>query len=320
MNNSQDCEMGTGFTDEQFVIQNLDFFEIPMLVFSCTLSVVSLFAVFANSLVIIAIYRTPNLQTKPSYLLICNMAFIDLFASVVYYPIVTAKVISFNFVEETFACSFSKIKDFIGLYVFSMSFVMSLIISLDRYFAIVLKHRYKEVVTKKRILSLTLFMSIKTFVFIALVFHVDTISPYWRLITVAFGIAILLLATVLYVKSFKALYRYTAQVNPPKLSNSSSQPLQNNANSFNAIKYKKSLKTMLVVLLWLLVCFFPLLISQYFLLYAGVGKVSITLLYFCFLLFSTDSLTNPIIYIVRFTDIRAASITTIRGFIAWWIR
>lgn len=135
-----------------------------------------------------------------------------------------------------------------------MIFAMSLLISIDRYLAITLKDRYRMTVSIKSvvyaILSALVFMAV-----MSMVTSFDAIFPYRNTVVGILGFGMLLVICALYTKSFKSLRQYTMRLQV--------QPVNTSQSSFDSIKYKKSLNTM--VLVWLLACFVPFLCGQYLL-------------------------------------------------------
>ncbi|XP_031555562.1 beta-3 adrenergic receptor-like, partial [Actinia tenebrosa] len=208
-------------------------------VFSINIFVNAILAVTAtlgNGMIIVAILRSQNLQT-PSYLLITSLAFTDLLVGLVIHPIV---IIGSTFILHgniRGLCICSYLFSFFFIALGSLSLLIVTCISIDRYLALTLRHRYTIIVTKKRVRYMIVFVCVLAFLGASL----RNFEKYQDIITqtINFGYMVLLLTTcVFYIKSFRALHLHTVQVDAQQ-----SNPL---AGNFDVVRYKKTLKTMLV--------------------------------------------------------------------------
>lgn len=138
-------------TKMKFIFQNVDFFRLPITIIICFSGFVSLLATIGNGLVIVTILRKPVLQ-KPSYLLIASMAFLDLLVGSLFYPFLMVRMAWRLQNNEFDMCRTSMITNVAGLFLISMSLTMSLFLSIDRYLALTLKHRYRLKVTRRKVI------------------------------------------------------------------------------------------------------------------------------------------------------------------------
>jgi hypothetical protein len=111
-----------------------------------------------------------------------------------------------------------------------------------------------------------------------------------------------------YIKAFRALHLYTVQVHAQQ-----PNPLPGN---FDVVRYKRTLKTMLVVLGCFLLCYVPIIFSLASMVF-GVRKEKEWLIFFFLTLtaMGLNSSINPVIYFVRFTDIRNACREMLRNLV-----
>jgi len=187
-----------------------------------------------------------------------------------------------------------------------MSFAMSLLISVDRHLAITLKHRYRSTVTKKRVLG-TIILTYLLFIISSIALVSDKVYPYWNYVAGVSGVVCLLATCAFYTKSLVALRHLSTQVNAQLPSSSQ--------RNFDAAKYKKSLNTMIIILAFLLVCCIPLVCVPVVFATVGVTKFYVIFDLVSFTIFGLNSSLNPLIYIIRFTDIRNACRERLTSFI-----
>jgi hypothetical protein len=109
---------------------------------------------------------------------------------------------------------------------------------------------------------------------------------------------LLSITCIFYIKAFRALHLYTVQVHAQQ-----PNPLPGN---FDVVRYKKTLKTMLVVLGCLLLCYVPILCVIVPWAFQEIRKEAIVLLISSLTFGGLNSSINPVIYLIRFTDIRNA--------------
>jgi len=280
-------------------IESVSMLRVPFLVLICFLVLVSIIATLGNGLIMVTIYKKTNLH-KPSYLLIACMAVIDLMLSLTYYPFFAVRIVWIFQKDVDSICRTDFSYLMIGLFFIGVSYIMSLLISIDRYLAIALRTRYRTIVTKRRVLWAVVLSWIFILVLLILNRYIRGIFRHWRLVSGILGVLILTATIVFYTKAFISLRRYTLQVH-----NQQPVAVQNTYN-FNAAKYKKSLNTMVMVLSWLLFCCIPLLSAQHLLAETDATPSSVIFDYTTVVVFSVNSCTNPVIYFVRFTEIRNA--------------
>ena len=257
----------------------------------------TLTASLGNGMIILAILSSQNLQT-PSYLLITSLAFTDLLMGLVFHPlfgIANIFVIDKNIHPLCITVeAFNFTLPFLG----TLSLMMVTCISIDRYMALRLRHRYNIIVTKKRVRLLIVAVWV-----LAIVFASNTrIFPHSYVFTFIFvsilAIVLLAVTSVCYFKSFRELHLYTVQVH--------AQQQNQLAGNFDVVRYKKTLKTMLVILACILLCFVPIICSMAAVSALGFRKETIVSHEISLLFLALSSSINPVIYLIRFTDIRIA--------------
>ncbi|XP_031575323.1 histamine H2 receptor-like [Actinia tenebrosa] len=225
----------------QLFFENLSdnhFLKAPITINISLNAVLALTATLGNGMIIVAILRSQNLQT-PSYLLITSLAFTDLLIGLVFHPLLS--ILNSYYLQGKVheVCRMTKPVIFFGVLVGYGSMLMVTCISIDRYLALTLRHRYNVIVTKKRVCLSIVFAWSSVFLLAIL----NMPEELFDIVFVAESFILLVLFSitcVFYIKSFRALHLYTVQVQAQQ-----PNPL---AGNFDIVKYKKTLKTMLVVL------------------------------------------------------------------------
>ncbi|XP_031563900.1 beta-4C adrenergic receptor-like [Actinia tenebrosa] len=255
----------------------------------------------ANLLVIIAVFTTPELRT-PSFYLVTNLALTDLFMGLVCQTGYSLFAVSyFNLDVQTLCISYVLFTN-ISMMVTIASGLTVTVISIDRYLAISLKLRYRSTVTLPRIRRLLVVLWVMVFILTSLPLYTST---KWVGIFGSIVFTICLFTIIFcYSKSFRALKVYCNQTNPQGSHQGSNEATPSNA--IDVLKYKKLLKTMVLILGLVLICYLPLLVI--FITFEQKGDpepiFSITMLS----IVGLNSTLNPIIYLVRMRDIRRACI------------
>jgi len=203
-------------------------------------------------------------------------------------------------------CGYRNIIFATGFFGLFMSLAMSVLISIDRHLAIALKHRYRATVTKKRVFG-TVISTYLLIIVVSIALASDLIFPYYKYITAVIGGLFLLTICTLYSKSLVALHRLSTRIY--------AQGHGSSLSNFDVTKYKKSLNTMIMVLMFLLVCVIPLASSACLDAIREPTKLSVVFQLSAFVIFNLNSCLNPIIYAIRFTDIRNACKECLRALI-----
>ena len=133
--------------------ENYDFFKGMFFASTFLYLIYAILAILGNGLVIVAILRSQNLQT-PSYLLITSLAFTDFVVGLICYPFFSLiNVFIMNKNMKAF-CKSNVVMMVVYYFIILLmivSLVMNTFISIDRYLALSLRHRYRIHVTKERV-------------------------------------------------------------------------------------------------------------------------------------------------------------------------
>lgn len=268
-----------------------------------------------NSLVLLAVWKTPALH-KPSQILLANLALTDLLIGVVTCPYMAYLHLAAinNWVPYKSFCYFFTILGGLSLVFGGVSLYTLALISIDRFLAVKLKFAYESVATKKRFviallcgwLTCAVCYAIAISVIILFLGNVPRIA--FLVFFVIYIAVFLCINTIFYSLAFYHLKKLTLQVTTCKANNSTS----NAASSFDITKYRRSLHTMVIVLLALFIFFLPYCCNAA-LQSAFEHEIFTNLDILTPLLALSNSCVNPLLYLWRMQDLRQAVKNIVRG-------
>lgn len=158
--------------------------------------------------------------------------------------------------------------------------------------------QYKSVVTVPRVKASLIVIWVVSVIYSLSFFYVPMTTAS---ILAVYGISKCLLVTVVcYAMSFQTLKKYCAQVGPQQ---SRPNRASHSTACIHIIKYRKLLKTMLIILIFIIICFSILAITSYLILLKNQRR---SLLWGFMTIASLNSIVNPVVYLLRMRDIRQA--------------
>lgn len=208
----------------------------------------------------------------------------------------------------------------ISYWLASVSLYTLAIISIDRLLAIKKKTRYRTIVTMRRITIIIVEYWVKSFVLILVFLLNFNIKKNLNIYLSILGCSIFVMLstiTISYSLAYYYLKKTTNSVTPNNGNSSAS-----NAD-INVAKYRKSLNTMILVYLVLILFYFPYVTSAitaafYITLDVDFDRKMSDLFYqiiaTCELVAFLNSGVNPLMYLWRMRDIRQAVFTVVRKF------
>ena len=265
-------------------------------------SVSAIVSTVGNSLVLVTIRRTPRLHS-PSNVLLAGLALSDLGVGLVTQIALVIKNITgmstanhyrtvYQVLNKIHSTSFS-------LFVYASLFTLTAI-SVDRYLALRLHLRYRELVTVKRGLMVLVTIWLVDFAFVVwFVFHKSSFFVTSRsLILVCTFVAVWC-----YLQIFKIIRRHQAQIRAELVGQ------HNTTATLSSITHKKkSVSNILYVVGFFVISYIPWLsVDIFFITIAETNPVKIVVKAIVFL----NSCVNPLIYCWRMRDIREAVKETI---------
>ena len=256
-------------------------------------------AIMFNIVAIYAMRKTPSLP-KPLRTLLLSLAVSDLGVGLLVQPLnIALKIMTLKGKNENRSTYFTVFGITADLLCFA-SFLGIVVISADRFLAIHLHLRYRELVTHKRVVALVVSIWVFSAFLSLLYFWIPKTNP------LRFGIisTVCLFSTaVFYYKIYFAVRHHANQI----------QTLQvqaQNGEMVNAARLRKSAVSTFYVYLVFLVCYLPN--TCIFFIFSRGGNVPVIVGTFADTLVFLNSSLNPLIYCWKMKNIRHTIMTMLR--------
>ena len=272
-----------------------------VLVINCTLSVV---ATMTNTFILLAIVKTPSLHT-PSYILLFSLAASDFIVGFVVQPMSAIFKIAELKTVPNIKCSINIVYVAITRYLTAVSCLTMTSISLDRLLAVLLRLRYRSIVTARRatILVTTIWGTPGLLTGLTTTGEGLSRDSAYLASSASLGLMCILLMSSAYFTSIKILLQTKTSLH----SHPAAMELEQQArNSFNLGRYKRSIITVLCLYVVFLFCYVPvvlyailLLLFEYSLPLHVMGELARTVLFL-------NSSLNPALCYWRIHDLRRA--------------
>ena len=256
-------------------------------------SLTALTATIGNTLILLAVSRTPTLRT-PSNTLLCCLAFADLLVGLVVQPTYTLQMV-FEIQRNTPAFCTAKIMTTGSLswICAGVSFLVISAISVERLLAIKLHLRYKALITIRRVLAVVvgfwiLCTALTTARFLG--------ASYQSLVILIVAMDVVCIGITVYAYlniylRVRELQNNQKQLAPPRM---------------NISRFKRSAVTVLYIMALFLVCYIPFLSLLVVRMRQG-GTLQLNIIYnFTTAIVYVNSSLNPFIYCFRNKEIRIA--------------
>ena len=205
--------------------------------------VFSLTALIGNFFVLGAICTTPTLH-KPTNILLLGLSLSDLAVGLLVQPFFTVIVI-FEVSQQSYP-GLSSIFRFIQAFFISATILTLTSVGVDRCLALILHLRYVVVVTVKKTILLLCLIWVASVVY-AVTFLID------RELHRSVSFFVIALCIVMNICTFSTIYRICRR-HQIQIQN---QSLANQSEAFDMKRYRRSLITMIVLLILLIICYSP---------------------------------------------------------------
>ncbi|XP_078362173.1 adenosine receptor A3-like [Oculina patagonica] len=267
--------------------------------------ILAITATFGNSLILFALHKDTSLH-PPSKLLLRSLTITDLCVGVISLPIAITLVLSA--VNESWSlCRLAKYSVYVATTVCSgVSFATLTTIGVDRLLALLLRLRYRQVVTVKRVRLVIFLFWLKSSV-VGLLF-VWNMTAYFITSGVLIALGVII-SSYSYTRIFRTIRRQQTQVQD-------SLGVQRTGNSPYIMRYKKTVSNALWVHLTLAACYLPFAVVTAVIAIRGFSTslflpegVAATLVYL-------NSSLNPVLYCWKIKEVRQAVKETLRQFCA----
>ena len=272
-------------------------FNAAVLSTSIVVAVLSPVAVVGNVLVIAAIWRNPSLRT-PSYILLCGLAFTDLFTGIVTQPLdVAVQIICFQKSERTdqpaFLINAININKGCGTYFTSFTAILITLMSIERW----LHMTRQSLLTARRSYYIVALVSL--LLIPQMIIRLTRFELTSDIIFFIIFLFCIIATSIAYFKVFCVIRHHQQQVNANVSAQNSGQ------SAIDLAKYKKSVLTILYILGIFYISYLPFLFIQTisFALRNEGSDLEVAFTMSLLFLFLSSSM-NPLMYMWRMTDIR----------------
>ena len=265
-------------------------------------SFLSITAFLGNALILVALHKESSLY-PPSKLLLRSLATTDLCVGLISEPLTVIYWMSEGN-EHWNTCRFVGPAGLVtGSILCSVSLWTLTVISVDRLLALLLRLRYRQVVTLKR-----------TYVIVITIWIVSTVfstMPYWSPVTSSVWYRIIAIPLCLvtsifsYTKSFYTLRQHQTQVHGHV-----QQP--NQTNQLTIARYRKAVTGAIWLQMTLVACYLPYGVVVAFWTNSGLSSSVYHAWIYSHTLVYLNSSLNPILYCWKLQEVRQAVNNTIR--------
>ena len=264
-------------------------------------SSLSMTAILGNILILIAFHSESSLH-PPSKLLLRSLATTDLFAGLFSEPLAITYWISV--VNEHWnICRYAVVAYFVTGYTLGGATLFTITtISVDRLFALLLRLRYRQVVTLKRtwVIVFTLWVVSAAF----------STTWLWNLLIFSWYASIaILLCLVTAIFSYTKIF-FTLRHQQAQLHDHVQQP--NQANQLNILRYKKAVSSAIWLQLTLVACYLPYCMVIALWTHKGLSPSIFNTWNHTDTLVMLNSSLNPILYCWKLEEVRQEVKNTIR--------
>ena len=267
-------------------------------------SISSLTAITGNAAVILAVWKTPALQT-PSNVFLCCLAFSDFTVGLIAQPCYVIHKIGEIVHSFSMYCTTKILLESFGYVTAGASVTTMTGIAIERYLALSLHLRYKEIVTTKRILIAASFIWIFFILMAASRFWIANDSVFNN-ISISIIFSNLIFSFLAYAKVFKYVRRHECQIKEQNLHTVRPDIGPVHHRMSNIKRYKKSTLTMVYIVGIFIVCYIPVLGVRIAYKFKGYTTSVKTANLYAFTVVFLNSSINPVVYCWRITDIRKA--------------
>ena len=254
---------------------------------------ISITATIGNLLVLVTIWRSPHLHS-PSNTLLFSLGLSDLCVGLVSEPLnVGFHAVHFKNSSNFTSCTLMNARTLISTTLTLVTMLTVTTMSVDRYLAIYLHLRYEQVVTEKKtrkvILCLWLTSSSLPLV-LTMVFHAMT-SLLVGTITIA---VCLLIVSFAWIKIYQVVQHHRAQIQ---------DQVAVVTQSFNMARFRNSAINTMLVLVIVLLCYTPFLVSN-ICLTVSLNPSNVLFVEITYVVVLVNSSLNPLVYFWRQRNLR----------------
>ena len=271
-------------------------------IFACVINVMgSLSSTLGNIMILSALRKCQSLHS-PSKALICSLALTDLVVGLVVLPLFTAYYLTIILEIPTYYCVIAVTYGRLSAFIVGVSLSTIATIAIDRYLAIHLRLRYRELVTLRRVVCVL----VAEWIYVALLAGTWFWSVKVNVLSGAVGIFICCLIIILsYLSIYRDLRRHVAQIHQHENVSESSD--------FNFLSYKKTVKSMLWISGLLIASCIPWLSSMFAILLTGLNNSTCLAMHLSAIALYLNSSLNPVLYCWRIKGLKESVFADLRA-------
>ena len=259
-------------------------------------TILSVTAFLGNTLILLALKKVTSLH-PPSKLLYRNLAATDLCVGVIVEPLGVISSIA-AVTGRWNICRYASLANYISGYILcGVTLLTVTAISFDRLLALLLRIRYRQLVTLKRTYLIVTALWIVPVVCTTMHLWNSQVTTWYSSILTSLC---LVLSTASFGKIFHALRHQQIHVQ-----NQFHQGQSHEANLFNMARYRKAVSSALWVQLALVICYLPIVIVEALTIQGLPSSVVIAKEFAGTLVFLNSTL-NPILYCWKMNEVRQA--------------
>lgn len=264
-----------------------------------------------NVLVISAVWKTPSLQT-PSNGLLLSLATSDLAVGMLAQPSFSVWRISQMVGDIKVHCVAGVMSESFGWLLAGVSLFTITAISCERFLAVHLHLRYHDTVTRRGIAKVVLSFWL-IWILITVMRFVLINRKILRIIAVNFLVLTSTTMFIAYIMIFRLVRRHQMQIQQQCFTRSQANGRNPGNKTIDMVRYKRSTITMLYILGFFLLCYFPFLVVM--LVQIAIGETLQTKVAYLYTVTSIfiNSAVNPLIYCWRMKEIRMAIMKVINS-------
>ena len=273
--------------------------------FSVLNILLSITAFLGNTLILVAMRRESIYLHRPSKLLFRCLATTDLCVGLIAQPVVVVFLLSLVFKRSNLCRLAISASSVVNYLLCSVSLMTMTAISLDRLLSLILRMRYRQIVTLKRASFVVVNIWVTAIVAASLYLVNPRITVWYGRIGIPMCLA---LSFASYTKIFHTLRRRV------QVQDHAQQEQQlNYVSPLNTARYRKAVYSSLWVQVVLVVCYLPHHIVITFSTYSRLSSSQLLAWSITGLLVYLNSSLNPLLYCWKITEVRQAVKEIIRG-------
>lgn len=269
---------------------------LPLIIVNCIINtILSITTVFANSLVITAIWRTPSLR-YPSVVFLCGLAVSDLAVGLIVQPLFIGIELFKTLGQPANSdCTLETVFITLAFTLCGVSFGNVTSISFDRYLAIYFPLRYSTIVTLPRVVFIIILCWL-TSIFVVSSLVMWDINSFSYVVVVIIAL-FLSASTFIHIKIYKIVRRHRTEIRAQELAVQTSF-------GFTLARFKKTAMNTFLVYYFLLLSYAPFFIvwmldiaSRHSIKHPIAWKIANTTVFL-------NSAINPFLYCWRLPAVR----------------